>query len=159
MAYACVRTDNMSGTTLGKDLFSLRFYNASGKEAEIENGSVVLVGDYLDGQREVRKATAVAEGSDPSKLALIASEEVVKEKSKNALDEFTNKAGSNARGYRVGCSGNVFSVTKEAFSSAAPEVGADVSVVVGGTKLTTETGVKIGKVVAIEGAWYVVEID
>ena len=51
MAYACVRTDNMSGTTIGKDLVSLKYFDGEDKEAAIENGSVVLVGAYLDGQR------------------------------------------------------------------------------------------------------------
>lgn len=47
--YAYVRTDNMSGTTVAKDLASAKFYNGS-VEADIENGNVVTLGAYLDGE-------------------------------------------------------------------------------------------------------------
>lgn len=162
MAYACVRTDNMAGTTLGKDLVSLRFYDAAEKEAAIENGSVVLVGAYLEGQREVRKATAVAADSKLSDVALIASEEVVKTKSHNNLNEFINEAGSNARGYRL-TSKDAFAVTKEAFVDAtAAKVGAVVELAAG-TKFSAvdsaSGATKVGTITAVEGIWYVVEVD
>ena len=63
MAYACVRTDNMSGTVNGKDLVSLKFMVGE-TEAPVENGNVVLVGDHLEGEREVRKATAPSKNAD-----------------------------------------------------------------------------------------------
>lgn len=163
MAYACVRTDNMSGTTIGKDLVSLKFYNGENKEAAIENGNVVLVGAYLAGQREVRKATAVAANSPLADVALVASEEVVKTKSHNTLDEFINEAGATIRAYRL-TSKDVFSVTAEAFVDAeAAEVGAIVELAAG-TKLQavaslTSNSTAVGKIVAVEGIWYVVEVD
>ena len=48
--YAYVRTDNMSGTTVAKDLASAKFYDGSA-EADIENGNVVTLGVYIDGER------------------------------------------------------------------------------------------------------------
>lgn len=161
MTYACVRTDNMSGTTLGKDLVSVRFY-ADAVEAEIENGNVVLVGEYLDGQREVRKATAVATDTPLKDVALIASEEVVKEKSKNTIAEFKNLAGTNARAYRL-TSKDVFSLTKEAFTAgSALKVGSVVELAAG-TKLSAvesaTSATKVGTITAVEGVWYVVEVD
>ena len=162
MAYACVRTDNMSGTTLGKDLVSLRFYDAVSEEAAVENGNVVLVGAYLDGHRELRKATAVAADSKLSDVALVASEEVVKTKSHNNLNEFINEAGSDIRGYRL-TSKDVFSVTKEAFVDASKAKVNAVVELAEGTKLNAveaETGAtKVGTVKAVEGIWYVVEGD
>ena len=41
MAYAVIRTDLMSGTKQPADLVSLRFYDASGNKAEVENGVIV----------------------------------------------------------------------------------------------------------------------
>ena len=68
--YAYVRTDNMSGTTVAKDLASAKFYNGS-VEADIENGNVVTLGAYLDGERELRKATAPAANTKLRDLYLV----------------------------------------------------------------------------------------
>lgn len=162
MAYACVRTDNMSGTTIGKDLVSLKYFNGEDKEAAIENGNVVLVGAYLEGQREVRKATAVAANSKLSEVALIANEEVLKTKSHNTLAEYINEAGQIVRGYRL-VSKDIFSVTKEAFVEAS---GAKINAIVelaAGTKFkavasATSGSTAVGKIVAVEGDWFVVEV-
>ena len=161
MAYACVRTDNMSGTVNGKDLVSLKFMVGE-NEAPVENGNVVLVGDHLEGEREVRKATAPTEDADVYKCALVASEEVVKSKARNTLAEFRNEAGDNVRGYRL-VANDCFSVTAEAFADgAALEVGATVELT-DTTKLSAvaeATGVAsvVGKIVLIENEWYVIEV-
>lgn len=161
MAYAAVRTDNMSGTVNGSDLVSVKFYNGT-TETAIENGNVVLVGDFMDGEREVRKATAPAADSPLSKVALIASEEVVKTKTYNTIADFRNEAGDICRGYRL-VQGNIFSVTKEAFSNdAGLDVGSIVELVAG-TKLSavataTSGSTTVGKIVLIEGEWYVIEV-
>ena len=42
MAYAVIRTDLMSGTKQPADLVSLRFYDASGNKAEVENGVTIV---------------------------------------------------------------------------------------------------------------------
>lgn len=161
MAYACVRTDNMSGTVNGQDLVSVKFYNGT-DVAPIENGNVVLVGDYIEGEREVRKATAPAANSDIYKCALIASEEVVKTKSHNNLDEFRNEAGDISRGYRF-TKNSIFSVTKEAFASGASlEKGAIVELTAttkfNAVKTATASTSKVGTIVLIEGEWYVIEV-
>lgn len=161
MAYACVRTDNMSGTVNGKDLVSLKFMVGE-NEAPVENGNIVLVGDHLEGEREVRKATAPAANSDVYKCALVASEEVVKTKSRNTLDEFRNEAGDIARGYRL-VANDTFSVTAAAFADAEGiEVGHTVELT-DGTKLSavaaaTAGASVVGKVVLIENEWYVIEV-
>lgn len=163
MAYACVRTDNMSGTTIGKDLVSLKYFDGEDKEAAIENGSVVLVGAYLDGQREVRKATAVAKNSKLSEVALIAHEEVDKTKAHNTLKEYINIAGLNVRGYRLP-SKDCFSLTKEAFTADSVLAKDSVVELAAGTKFkavasATDGSTTVGKIVAVEGEWYVVEVE
>lgn len=161
--YACVRTDNMSGTVNGKDLVSLK-YEVSSKEAPIENGNIVVVGDLLTGEREVRKATAPTAAAALDTLALVASEEVVKTKQYNTLADFRNEAGDIIRGYRLN-KHDIFSVTKEALN-----IGESVTVAVGsiveamaGTKMNvvaslTSGSTKIGKIIAIEDGWYVIEV-
>ena len=88
MAYGVIRVENASGITLGKDLFSLKC------ESAIENGHVVVVGDYISG--EVRAFSTPAANTAMGKVAIIASEEIVKTKSYNTLAEFINEAGSIA---------------------------------------------------------------
>ena len=51
MAYTVIRTDLMSGTNQPADLVSLRFYNGEDKPAEVENGVIVKLEGYEDGQR------------------------------------------------------------------------------------------------------------
>ena len=44
--YTVIRTDLMSGTKQPADLVSLRFYDAEGKTAEVENGVIVKLEGY-----------------------------------------------------------------------------------------------------------------
>lgn len=161
MVYACVRTDNMSGTVMGKDLVSLK-YIPTDKEESIENGSIVVIGNYLDDEREVRRCSTPTASTLLSDCALIASEEVVKEKSYNALNEFINEPGAILRGYRL-TTKDIFSVTKEAFAEGAVlEVGSIVELT-DSTKLNAVTSAtsgatRVGKIRRVEGEWYVIEV-
>ena len=56
LLHTVIRTDLMSGTKQPADLVSLRFYDAEGKTAEVENGVIVKLEGYEDGEREVMKA-------------------------------------------------------------------------------------------------------
>lgn len=155
--YACVRTDNMSGTVEGKNLVSLKY------NGEIENGSVVAVGDYVDGEREVRIATAPAKDAKVRDLALIATPEVIKDKTYHSIANFINEEGSICRGYRL-TSGDIFSVTKEAFASGASlKQGSIVELVDNEVKLNavdsaTDSTTAVGKIVLVEDEWYVIEV-
>lgn len=157
--YAYVRTDNMSGTTVAKDLASAKFYDGA-VEKEIENGNVVTLGGYLDGEREVKKATAPAANTKLRDLYLVATPEVVKDKTYYGLGEFINKKGEIIRCYRF-TSGDIFSVTKEALSGTAA-VGSVVEAQAG-TKLkvvatATSGSTTVGKVMALEGDYIVIEV-
>lgn len=158
--YGCVRTDNMSGTTLGKDLVSIE-YQVSSAAAAIENGNVVVVGALKTGSREIHIGGAMAVDSALGSLALIASEEVIKNKGYNGLSEFRNEAGAIARGYRF-ASKDVFSVTSVALTGSTAAVGSYVECAVG-TKLKvvssiTSGSTKVGTVIALEGDWIVIEV-
>lgn len=158
--YACVRTDNMSGTVEGKNLVSLKY------NGDIENGSVVKVGDYVDGEREVREAVAPAKSAAVRDLAIIASPEVIKDKTYHSIANFINESGSICRGYRL-TSGDIFSLTKEGFASGASlKVGAFVELngTVKFNAVETVSGsdsdavTVVGKIVLIEDEWYVIEV-
>lgn len=132
MAYAVIRTDLMSGTKQPADLVSLRFYDASGNKAEVENGVIVKLQGYEDGEREVMKAVAASAGDDLNDCAIVAAPEVMYDERKKNLDEFINEAGKAVRGY-IPRSRNVFSVTKEGFvGGTAPAKGAEVGIGTGG---------------------------
>lgn len=157
--YAYVRTDNMSGTTVAKDLVSAKFYSAE-KEAAIENGNIVTVGDYIEGEREVRKATAPTATTKLRDLYLVATPEVVKSKDYYGLGDFINEAGDIIRCYRF-TSGDIFSVTAEAVDGEAAD--GKYMVAQAGTKMKVEDSAEggstvIGKIVAIEDEYIVVEV-
>lgn len=160
MAYAVIRTDLMSGTKQPADLVSLRFYNASGEQAEVENGVIVKLTGYEDGEREVMKAVAAEAGADLNECAIVAGVEVLYDERKKNLDEYINEAGKATRGY-IPRSRNMFSVTKEAFvGSTAPDKGAAVGIGANGKIDAAGTG--LGTCVDVEVAgrytYYTIQI-
>ena len=149
MAYAVIRTDLMSGTKQPADLVSLRFYDASGNKAEVENGVIVKLQGYEDGEREVMKAVAASAGDDLNDCAIVAAPEVMYDERKKNLDEFINEAGKAVRGY-IPRSRNVFSVTKEGFvGGTVPAKGAEVGIGTGGK--IDAAGKGLGVCVDVEG--------
>ena len=157
----CVRTDNMSGTTLGKNLVSAK-YMVGGTEAAIENGHVVLIKELLEGQREVREAGTPTKNSPLNEIALVASEEVIKEKAYNTLSEFINKAGDIIRCYRL-VSHDIFAVSVEALDAEACAKG-DYVELGEGTKLKvvqtpTEGATQVGRVIEVTAdGWNTIEV-
>ena len=150
MAYTVIRTDLMSGTKQSADLVSVRFYDAERKAAEVENGVIVKLEGYEDGQREVMKAVAAKAGDDLNECAVVAGVEVMYDERKKNLDEFINEAGKATRGY-IPRSRNEFSVTKEGFvGGSVPTVGAEVGIGTGGK--IDASGRGLGTCVAIENA-------
>jgi len=150
MAFAVIRTDLMSGTKQPADLVSLRFYNASDEQAEVENGVIVQLQGYEDGEREVMKAVAAAAGADLNECAIVAGVEVMYDERKKNLDEYINEAGKAVRGY-IPRSRNVFSVTKEGFvGGTVPAVGDEVGIGTDGKIDAAGTG--LGTCVHIETA-------
>lgn len=157
--YTVVRTDLLSGTDVAADLVSLRVYDAGDNQIPVENGTIVELKGYEDGQREVMKAVLATSDSKMDDCAIVATEEVFYDERKKNLDEYINEAGTICRGY-IPRSRNIFSVTKEGFvGGTAPEKGATVAIGANG-KLTAGTG--FGSVMGIETAgrytYYVIKI-
>ena len=158
--YTVIRTDLMSAVAQPADLVSLRFYDGSSEEAEVENGTIVKLSALEDGEREVWKAVAAAATDDPNDCVIVASVELMYDERKRNLDDFINEAGTIARGYRLR-NHNIFSVTKEGFvSGTAPDVGDTVGIGANG-KIAAE-GTGLGTCIAVETAgrytYYVIEI-
>lgn len=153
MAYTVIRTDLMSGTTQPADLVSLRFYDGSDKQAEVENGVIVKLQGYEDGEREVMKAVAAASTDDLNDCAIVAGVEVMYDEHKKNLDEFINEAGSIVRGY-IPRSRNIFSVTKEGFvGGVVPEKGDEVGIGTGGKIDAAGTGLGVCADVEVAGRY------
>ena len=161
MAYGCVRTDNMAGTILGSGLVSFK-YQPGGVDTAIENGNVVVIGGYISGEREIRTASTPAAGSAFASIALVASEEVLKDKNNYFINEFINAPGAICRGYRLH-PGDIFSITAECFADESVLGVGSVVELAAGTKLKavaslTSGSTQIGKIIAIEDPWYVIEV-
>ena len=160
MAYCVIRTDLVSGTKQPADLVSLRFYNAEGEKAEVENGVIVHLQGYEEGEREVRKAVAATAGADLNECAIIAAPEVMYDERLKNLEDFINEKGKAVRGY-IPRSRNTFSFTKEGFvNGVVPAVDAEVGVGANGKIDAAGTG--LGKCVHIEQVgrytFYAIEI-
>lgn len=150
MAYCVIRTDLMSGTKQPADLVSLRFYNAEDKVAEVENGVIVELKGYEEGEREVMKAVAATSASDIANCAIVAGVEVMYDERKKNLDEYINEAGKAVRGY-IPRNRNLFSVTAEGFvGGTVPAVGGAVGIGAEGKLDAAGTG--FGECVHIETA-------
>ncbi len=157
MAYAVIRTDNMSGTVEAKNLVSVKY------AGDIENGSIVVIGDYLDGEREVREATAPAIDADIKTLGVVATPEVVKDKTYFALSDFINEEGDISRVYRLTYH-DLYSVTAEAFADGSVLEEGSVVELNGTLKplavaSATDGSTTIGHIKLIEDDMYLVEID
>lgn len=162
MSYCVFRSDLMSGTDVAADLVSCRVYDTDEETPiAVENGTIVELKGYEEGQREVMKAALATADSDLNNCVVIASEEVMYDERKKNLDEFVNEAGAICRGY-VLRSRNMFSVTKEGFVGSAVPSAAGTAVGIGtGGKFNT-SGSGFGTCVAIENAgrytYYVIMI-
>jgi len=158
--YAKVRTDNMAGTINPEHLVSAKFYDASDAATAIENGNIVTIGDFLDGEREIRKATAPTAATTLRNLYVVATPEAIKDKDYYSLTDFINKADTPIRCYRL-TPGASFSVSKEALDGT-PAKGSIVEAQ-DGTKMkvvtdATSGSTTIGTIMRVEGDYYVIEI-
>ena len=146
--YCVIRTDLMAGTDVNAGLCSLRFYDANGEVAEVENGVIVQLQGLEEGEREVHKAIAATAGADLNECAIVAGVEVMYDERKKNLDEFINEAGKAVRGY-IPHARNIFSVTAEGFvDGAVPAKDAEVGIGANGKIDASGTG--LGKCIDIE---------
>lgn len=143
--HGCVRTDAMISTSASAGLLSAKY--CVGEEfADIDNGNVVKAEALLEGERELFKAVAPAEGDDISKIFLVATPEVMYDERLRNLSDFYNEAGQAIRLYPLHV-GDMFSVSAEALDGEAV-VGSTVGVQAS-TKLKVG-GTGVGTIIAVE---------
>ena len=164
MAHGVVRTDLMHGTDVRAGLVSVKYIVTTGSgtdespyvktPTEIDNGNVLLLGDLMEGEREIYEGAAPAANSDLTEVVLVDSPEVMYDERKRNLDDYYNVAGKPCRGYRLH-KWDVFSVTKDALDGVEePEIG-NVVELKAGTKLNvaasaTGGSTQVGKIIAID---------
>lgn len=158
--YTVFRSDLMSGTDVAADLVSCRVYNDADEAIAVENGTIVELVGYEEGEREVMKAKLATSASKLSDCVVVASEEVMYDERKKNLDDFVNEAGAICRGY-VLRSRNMFSVTAPGFvGGTVPAANAKVGI--GANGKLDAAGDGFGTCMAVEPAgrytYYVIKI-
>jgi len=166
MSHGKVRTDLMYGTKNPDGLVNFK-YVVSNEETAIDNGRVVAITTLDTNERDVYIATTPAANSPLSKIALVASPEVIDDERLKALSDFTNEAGSVARGYILH-PGSEFSVTSDCLTpvnaSTSPAAGQLVELQAD-TKLKlvassyTSGSTEVGEVIAVEGDYIVIRVN
>lgn len=172
--HGVVRTDKLMGTDVRSMLVSLNYIvvdNNVETETAIDNGNIVKLGDLVEGEREIYKATAPAASDALADVVLVASPEVMYDEKLKDLADFYNEEGKNARGYRLH-SGDIFSLTADALTGTTGESGTlavgSIIELQAGTKLkavasTTSGSTAVGKIIAIDVVgpytYYVIQVD
>lgn len=161
MSYCVFRSDLLSGTDVSADLVSCRVYDADDNPIAVENGTIVELKGYEEGEREVMKAVLATSSSKVANCAIIGSEEVMYDERKKNLDEFTNEAGVICRGY-IPRSRNMYSVTADGFVGGTAGKKGDKLAIGAGGKLTVSASGTYGEIMAVEVAgrytYYVIKI-
>lgn len=160
MAYSVVTREKMTSEWDGSKRISVK-YRPSGVDAAIENGNVVVVGDLIDGEREVYSASAPTVDTEVAKLALITTPEVLADERKKNIADFRNEAGDVCTADLL-FSRDIFSLTAEGFSGT-PVKGGIVELQVG-TKLkvvstATSGSTVVGKIIDVVNGKYAVQVD
>lgn len=161
MANYCVVTrEKMTSEWDGSKRLSVK-YRPSGVDAAIENGNLVVVGDLIDGEREVYAASTPAVDTVIGKIALITTPEVVADERKKNISDFRNEAGDVCTADRL-FSGDIFSLTAEGFEGT-PEKGKLVELQAG-TKLKvvatiTSGSTAVGKIIDVVNGKYAVQVN
>ena len=101
MAYKVVRTDRLTGTHNPAYLRSAKFFDESDKPAKVENGTLVVIGDLIDEERELYKVTKADENTPKdAKIGLVAGVEIeYDEKGYHGLETYANEEDKPIRVY------------------------------------------------------------
>lgn len=169
MAHGVVRTDKMFGTDNRTGLWTFKYFTGSGSSkaaVAVDNGNVVVLGNLIEGEREIYEASTPTAASALDSVVLVATPEMTYCPCNYGIEEFENKAGIAARGYSLkpGC---IFSVTKDALTGVANPAVGNVVELAAGTKLkvaasATSGSTQVGKIDAIETVgrftYYVIKV-
>jgi hypothetical protein len=140
-------------------------YLPSGTATAVDNGNVVLKGSLISGEREVYTATTPAVNSALKNILLVTTPEVMADERLKNLSDFYNVAGDIATGDHL-ISGDIFSITAEAFTAAATVAVGDIVELAASTKLKivaaatglTSGSTQVGTVVDIVNSRYAIQV-
>ena len=133
MAYAIVKREAMASENVANLRKSFK-YLPSGTATAVENGNVVKATSVISGERELLEGSTPLVNTELKDILLVTTPEVMADERKKNLDEFINEAGAIATGDRL-ISGDIFTVTADAFTAAATVVVGDVVELAASTKL------------------------
>lgn len=150
MAYTVFRCDNMPGTDQRTMIVSVLVQDDGGDPIAAENGSIVEIGELVEGQHNLYTAKLATSSSTLSKCAVLGTPEVVYDDTpKKNLDDFVNEAGKPAAAYLLK-DGGVFSITKEGFVSNTAPSATKTTVGLGDGGKIDSSGSGLGTVLAID---------
>lgn len=85
--HAVYNSDNVSATTDGSLIVSMKYMGSGSAATAIDNGNIVLVGELMAGEKQIHKATTPAANSPRAQLAIVTT---VEEDKKAVLKSDTN---------------------------------------------------------------------
>lgn len=100
--HAVYNSDNVSATTDGSLIVSMKYMGSGSAATAIDNGNIVLVGELMADEKQIHKATTPAANSPRAQLAIVTTVEEDKKavlKSDSNLENYTNEAGKTLRGF------------------------------------------------------------
>jgi hypothetical protein len=140
-------------------------YLPSGTATAVDNGNVVLRSTLISGEREVYTAGTPAANSALKNILLVTTPEVMVDERLKNLSDFYNAAGDIATG-DVLTSGDIFSITSDAFTAAATVAVGDVVELAASTKLKivasatglTSGSTQVGTVIDISNSKVAIQV-
>ena len=164
MAYAIVKREAMASENVANLRKSFK-YLPSGTATAVENGNVVKATSVISGERELLEGSTPLVNTELKDILLVTTPEVMADERKKNLDEFINEAGAIATGDRL-ISGDIFTVTADAFTAAATVVVGDVVELAASTKLKvvasatglTSGSTQVGTIYDINGDDYAIKV-
>lgn len=164
MAYAIVKREAMASENVANLRKSFK-YLPGGVATAVENGNVVKATSVISGERELLGGSTPLVDTALKDILLVTTPEVMADERKKNLDEFINEAGAIATGDRL-ISGDIFTVTADAFTAAATVVVGDVVELAASTKLKvvaaatglTSGSTQVGTIYDINGDDYAIKV-
>ena len=164
MAYAIVKREAMASENVANLRKSFK-YLPSGTATAVENGNVVKATSVISGERELLEGSTPLVNTELKDILLVTTPEVMADERKKNIDEFINEAGAIATGDRL-ISGDIFTVTADAFTAAATVVVGDVVELAASTKLKvvaaatglTSGSTQVGTIYDINGDDYAIKV-
>lgn len=164
MAYAVVKREAMASENVANLRKSFK-YLPSGTATAVENGNVVKATSVISGERELLEGSTPLVNTELKDILLVTTPEVMADERKKNIDEFINEAGAIATGDRL-ISGDIFTVTADAFTAAATVVVGDVVELAASTKLKvvasatglTSGSTQVGTIYDINGDDYAIKV-